>query len=264
MHAIEEPSLAGAVNASAPAPVTNREFTAALGRALHRPAVLAVPPFALRLALGRQLADELLLGSLRVIPARLARQRLPVPGPHARRAPWRDAVGANRRGLPGQSGGRGQALDGGGQVVTPGKQGEDGDGHPVVDVTADVGAALLVGAVDDEGVDDLVGNGGQRRLAVPRRPGRPHLLEERSPAQPPVEIGVDGDVQIGGDADPSRRRGPAPASSVGQTKIRATICFPGPTSRTVVRTSSAESQLMMAPSDSRPARRSMPGRSAAT
>jgi NAD dependent epimerase/dehydratase family enzyme len=43
-----------------------------LGRVLHRPAVLAVPPFALRLALGRQLADELLLGSLRVLPARLA------------------------------------------------------------------------------------------------------------------------------------------------------------------------------------------------
>jgi len=71
MHVIGEPSIAGAVNASAPAPVTNREFTAALGRALHRPAVLAVPPFALRVALGRPLADELLLGSARVLPARL-------------------------------------------------------------------------------------------------------------------------------------------------------------------------------------------------
>lgn len=71
MHALEQPALAGAVNASAPAPVTNREYTAALGRALHRPAVVAVPPFALRLALGRQLADELLLGGLRVMPARL-------------------------------------------------------------------------------------------------------------------------------------------------------------------------------------------------
>ncbi len=72
LHAIEDTSLAGPLNASAPAPVTNREFTRELGRALHRPAVLAVPPFALRVALGRQLADELLLGSLRVLPARLA------------------------------------------------------------------------------------------------------------------------------------------------------------------------------------------------
>ena len=51
--------------------MTNREFTKALGRVLHRPALLAVPPPALHLALGRQLVDELLLGSLRVLPARL-------------------------------------------------------------------------------------------------------------------------------------------------------------------------------------------------
>jgi uncharacterized protein (TIGR01777 family) len=70
LRAIEDGSLAGALNASAPAPVRNREFTKELGRALHRPAVLGVPPFALRLALGRQLADELLLGSLRVLPTR--------------------------------------------------------------------------------------------------------------------------------------------------------------------------------------------------
>ncbi|HXQ61116.1 MAG TPA: TIGR01777 family oxidoreductase [Acidimicrobiales bacterium] len=71
LHAIDEPSLGGPLNASAPSPVTNREFTSQLGRVLHRPAVLTAPPFALRLALGRQLADELLLGSLRVVPARL-------------------------------------------------------------------------------------------------------------------------------------------------------------------------------------------------
>ena len=59
LRAIEDAVLVGPVNASAPAPVTNREFTERLGRVLHRPAVLAVPPFALRLALGRQLADEL-------------------------------------------------------------------------------------------------------------------------------------------------------------------------------------------------------------
>jgi uncharacterized protein (TIGR01777 family) len=71
LHAMNETSVVGALNASAPHPVTNREFTRELGRVLHRPAVLAVPPVALRLALGRQLVDELLLGSLRVLPARL-------------------------------------------------------------------------------------------------------------------------------------------------------------------------------------------------
>ena len=54
------------------------------------------------------------------------------------------------------------------------------------------------------------------------------------------------------------------ASSDGQTKMRATISLPGPTSGTTRLTSSADSQLMMAPSPSRPASRSMPGRRAAT
>jgi uncharacterized protein len=71
LHALDNSALNGALNLSAPDPVTNGRFTSALGRALHRPTALAVPPFALRLALGRQLADELLLGSLRVLPAGL-------------------------------------------------------------------------------------------------------------------------------------------------------------------------------------------------
>jgi uncharacterized protein (TIGR01777 family) len=71
LHVLGDSSVRGAVNASAPSPVTNREYTLVLGRVLHRPARLAVPPVALRLALGRQLVDELLLGSLRVLPARL-------------------------------------------------------------------------------------------------------------------------------------------------------------------------------------------------
>ena len=58
----------GTLNATAPAPVTNREFTAALARALRRPAVLAVPPFALRLAFG-ELADAVLTGQ-RAMPDR--------------------------------------------------------------------------------------------------------------------------------------------------------------------------------------------------
>jgi hypothetical protein len=66
-QAIESRDLAGAVNVVAPRPVTNSEFTAALGRVLRRPAVLPVPGALLRLGLG-EMADELLLSSSRVLP----------------------------------------------------------------------------------------------------------------------------------------------------------------------------------------------------
>jgi uncharacterized protein (TIGR01777 family) len=59
----------GALNATSPAPVTNAEFSKALGRALHRPSLLPAPAFALRLALG-EMADALLLGGQRALPAR--------------------------------------------------------------------------------------------------------------------------------------------------------------------------------------------------
>lgn len=62
--------LRGPVNLSCPEPVTNAEFTKTLGRVLHRPAILPAPAFALRLALG-EMADALLLSSLRVVPERL-------------------------------------------------------------------------------------------------------------------------------------------------------------------------------------------------
>ena len=61
----------GPVNLTAPGAVTNREFAATLGRVLRRPAILPAPAFALRLLLGRDMADELLLGGARVVPARL-------------------------------------------------------------------------------------------------------------------------------------------------------------------------------------------------
>jgi uncharacterized protein len=61
---------AGPLNAVAPEPVTNREFTSALGEALGRPAVIKAPAFALRLALGGDRADELLLASQRAMPVR--------------------------------------------------------------------------------------------------------------------------------------------------------------------------------------------------
>lgn len=62
--------LAGPVNMTSPHPATNREFTKALARAVHRPAVLPMPAVAARLAFG-QMADGLLLASTRAQPARL-------------------------------------------------------------------------------------------------------------------------------------------------------------------------------------------------
>jgi uncharacterized protein (TIGR01777 family) len=67
--ALMNTSLSGPVNATAPNPVTNREFATTLGRALHRPAVVPTPAVAMRLALG-EMADSLLLGGQRVLPAR--------------------------------------------------------------------------------------------------------------------------------------------------------------------------------------------------
>ena len=66
---LDRDDISGAVNVCAPTPVTNAEFTKALGRVLHRPTVLVVPGFALRLPL-RDFAKDL-LGGQRVVPARL-------------------------------------------------------------------------------------------------------------------------------------------------------------------------------------------------
>jgi hypothetical protein len=71
LHALQSGELRGPVNAVAPNPVTNREFTEALGKALSRPTPLPVPAFALRIAVGREMADALLLASARVVPCRL-------------------------------------------------------------------------------------------------------------------------------------------------------------------------------------------------
>jgi uncharacterized protein len=58
------------LNVTAPHPVTNAEFTRALGRVLYRPAFLTAPGFALRMMFG-QMADEALLASARALPAKL-------------------------------------------------------------------------------------------------------------------------------------------------------------------------------------------------
>jgi len=70
LFAVENLDIRGALNATAPWPVRNSEFTAALARSLHRPAFLSVPAFALRLLL-REFAHEL-LDSKRVLPATAA------------------------------------------------------------------------------------------------------------------------------------------------------------------------------------------------
>ena len=64
--------VSGPVNLTAPEPVTNAEFTKALGSAVHRP-TFVVPMIGPRLLLGRELADSLLLTSQRILPAQLER-----------------------------------------------------------------------------------------------------------------------------------------------------------------------------------------------
>jgi len=72
LFAITHDELSGPVNFAGPAPVTNAEFTTALGRTVNRPTPLMVPGFALRTVLG-EFADEGLLSGQRVIPAALER-----------------------------------------------------------------------------------------------------------------------------------------------------------------------------------------------
>jgi hypothetical protein len=64
-------NVSGAVNLTAPNPVTNAEFTSTLARVVKRPAILPIPPFAPKAILGGELADALLFTGQRVIPAAL-------------------------------------------------------------------------------------------------------------------------------------------------------------------------------------------------
>jgi uncharacterized protein len=69
LWALDDHRVWGTINATAPNPVTNREFSKALGRALHRPAVVPVPKFAVMALRGGELADAV-AGGARVLPRR--------------------------------------------------------------------------------------------------------------------------------------------------------------------------------------------------
>jgi hypothetical protein len=71
---IDHPTARGVYNAAAPAPATNRDFARTLGRVLHRPAILPAPVFALRIVLGKEMADEMLLAGQRVLPKRASEE----------------------------------------------------------------------------------------------------------------------------------------------------------------------------------------------
>ncbi|MEI6763272.1 MAG: TIGR01777 family oxidoreductase [Actinomycetes bacterium] len=75
-----ESDISGPVNLTSPNPVTNQEFTAALARALHRPALLPVPGFALKLALGGFSTE--ILGSKKVLPQALLDSGFSFDYPH--------------------------------------------------------------------------------------------------------------------------------------------------------------------------------------
>ncbi len=67
-----ESDLAGPVNLTAPEPVSNGDFNRSLGHLLHRPAILPVPKVVPALVYGRELVDQLMFSSARVLPSRLA------------------------------------------------------------------------------------------------------------------------------------------------------------------------------------------------
>lgn len=78
-HLLEKP-VEGAVNLTAPNPATNQEFTSALARALHRPALFPVPGIALKVALGGFSTE--ILGSKKVMPAKLLDSGFTFDYPH--------------------------------------------------------------------------------------------------------------------------------------------------------------------------------------
>jgi uncharacterized protein len=86
VHVLGDGGPTGPVNATAPHPVTNAELTKALGDVFHRPSLMPLPGAALKLALGAQMAEELLLGGQRVLPTRLEGSGYTFEAPELRQA----------------------------------------------------------------------------------------------------------------------------------------------------------------------------------
>jgi uncharacterized protein (TIGR01777 family) len=84
-HILQHESFSGSANMVSPDAVTNAEFTNTLAKALHRPALFAVPAFAAKLAFG-ELADEALLASARVLPSKLTQSGFTVRFPQLKAA----------------------------------------------------------------------------------------------------------------------------------------------------------------------------------
>ena len=70
IHLINHDEISGAVNGTAPNPVTNKEFAKALGKAMHRPSFIPLLPFQIRLLFG-EMGDVLLLAGQKVLPCRV-------------------------------------------------------------------------------------------------------------------------------------------------------------------------------------------------
>ena len=69
LKALDDESMTGAYNLSAPEPVTNKEFSKTLGKVLHRPAIAPVPKFAVKLLFGEM--SEIVTTGVRMVPERL-------------------------------------------------------------------------------------------------------------------------------------------------------------------------------------------------
>ncbi len=93
LFCIDEPGVAGPVNLTAPRPVDNAELSRALGHALHRPAVLPVPGFALQILYGEM--AEIITTGQRVLPARLLELGFDFRHPEVEEA-LRDVLGTER------------------------------------------------------------------------------------------------------------------------------------------------------------------------
>ena len=91
--------MCGAVNLTAPNPVTNSEFTTTLAKVLHRPAVIPIPTFGPKMLLGGELVEALLLAGQRVLTDRAAAQRLRVPARDVGRGAPSTCCTASRRRL---------------------------------------------------------------------------------------------------------------------------------------------------------------------